>query len=414
MRFLFWIWCFALVAFGSDATIEVVKKTDVLPSLAVENATSSSDQALGLKFARMVISDMNVLTLFNVDRDALHVDYNDDPAPENRNKEYVLRYRVALEDGTYLTDIKFFEKGRMILQKRYSIRQQELLIFIAHSIAFDVNERMGEAPVEWMKRKVVFARMTAGNTSEIVISDFTLTYQHTVVKGGNNVFPQWGNKAQDVIYYTSLNEKRPTLYRVDTKTGAKRKILDSDGMMVCSDVSDDGERLLLTMAPNGQPDIYLYQVRNGHYKQLTFYSGIDVGGQFLGNDAIVFISNRLGYPNVFTKKIDSKSVEQLVYYGKSNVACTVHGDYIVYKSRETSNAFSANTFNLHLISMKTDFIRRLTATGVNEFPRFSDDGSAVLFIKNYQSQSSIGIIRLVQNKNFLFPLKGGKIQSLDW
>ena len=35
-------------------------------------------------------------------------------------------------------------------------------------------------------------------------------------------------------------------------------------------------------------------------------------------------------------------------------------------------------------------------------------------IKNYKAESSVGIIRLKQNKSFLFPLKIGKIQSIDW
>ena len=72
----------------------------------------------------------------------------------------------------------------------------------------------------------------------------------------------------------------------------------------------------------------------------------------------------------------------------------------------------------HLICIwfpqKSDFIRRLTAVGINEYPRFSKDGDAILFIKNYKSQSSIGIIRLNYNKNYLFPLKYGRVQSLDW
>nr|MDA3908134.1 hypothetical protein [Sulfurimonas sp.] len=144
------------------------------------------------------------------------------------------------------------------------------------------------------------------------------------------------------------------------------------------------------------------------------YGVIDVNAQFKDEETIVFISGRLGYPNVFSKKIGSNSVEQMVYYGKSNSACSTHGEYIIYKARESSNAFSTNTFNLHLISTKTDFIRRLTATGVNEFPRFSIDGDAILFIKNYKAQSSIGIIRLNHNKNYLFPLKYGKLQAMDW
>ncbi|MDQ1244272.1 MAG: TolB protein, partial [Campylobacterota bacterium] len=142
--------------------------------------------------------------------------------------------------------------------------------------------------------------------------------------------------------------------------------------------------------------------------------GIDVGAQFMEKDKIVFVSDRLGYPNIFSLNMSSGSVEQIVHYGKSNAACSVFGKYIVYKARESSDSFGNNTFNLHLVSTETDFIRRLTAVGVNEFPRFSVDGDAIIFIKNYQSQSSIGIIRLNHNKNYLFPLKNGKIQSMDW
>jgi TolB protein len=242
-----------------------------------------------------------------------------------------------------------------------------------------------------------------------------LTYQHVIVRGGLNVFPQWADDKQTSFYYTVLDADRPTLYKMDRRTGQSERIIDSDGMMVCSDVSSDGSKLLLTMAPEGQPDVFLYELATKRLQRLTDYQGIDVGAQFLENDKeIAFISNRLGYPNVFSKRIGSNGVQQMVYYGKSNVALAAHKNYIVYKSRESANEFSHNTFNLHLISTRSDFIRRLTATGMNEFPRFSSHGDSIIFIKNYKAESSVGIIRLKQNKSFLFPLKIGKIQSIDW
>jgi TolB protein len=266
-----------------------------------------------------------------------------------------------------------------------------------------------------MKSYVLISRLTAPNESEIVISDYTLTYQHVMVKGGLNVFPHWADEEQSAFYYTVLDAAKPTLYKLDRRTGASTKVLSSDGMMVCSDVSRDGRKALMTMAPEGQPDIYLYETDTKNLTKLTNYSGIDVGAQFLENDLeIAFVSDRGGYPNVWSKKIGSRGVQKMVYYGKSNVALAAHKNYIVYKSRESANEFSKNTFNLHLISTRSDFIRRLTATGINEFPRFSDSGDSIIFIKNYKSESSVGIIRLKQNKSFLFPLKIGKIQSIDW
>jgi len=102
-----------------------------------------------------------------------------------------------------------------------------------------------------------------------------------------------------------------------------------------------------------------------------------------------------------------------VYHGKNNSQCSTFGDYIVYASRETDNEFGNNIFNLYLMSTYSDYVRRLTTNGRNQFPKFSSDGESILFIKN-DKKSSLGIIRLNYNKSFLFPLKSGKLQSIDW
>lgn len=416
MRILFILLFVFSLSYANDATIEVIKKVESLPTMAVEDSSVSYDDTFRLRFFKALVADLNVISLFNVDRHHRKTHYNkSDVMVENKDVDYVLRYRMSEDDdGALNLDIKLISASNEVLNKKYRISRKNVYVFVSHTIAYDINEFMGASSVEWMKRRVIFSRVVAPKKTEIVISDYTLAYQHTVVKGGFNVFPKWANKAQNEFYYTSLDGKKPTLKHVDIKTGKSKAIISSEGMMICSDVSDDSKKLLLTMAPKGQPDVYLYDVDTFKTKKITKYAGIDVNAQFMDSKNIVFISDRLGYPNVFSKKIDTNSVEQMVYYGKSNASCSTYGEYIVYKARESSNAFSTNTFNLHLISTKTDFIRRLTATGINEFPRFSKDGDAILFIKNYKAQSSIGIIRLNYNKNYLFPLKYGKLQAMDW
>ena len=404
------------VSFANDTTIEVIKKVESLPTLALEDSSVSYDDTFKMRFFKAIKADLNVLSLFNVDRHYNNVDFDSSSVVvSNKDMNYVLRYKMLEGDADSLNiEIKLMNNGENVLLKKYKIKRKNIYVFVSHSIAYDINKFMGAPSVEWMKKRIIFARVVKAKRSEIVIADYTLAYQHVVLKGGLNLFPKWANKEQSAFYYSALSSDKPTLKYLNTRTGKSKAILSSDGMMICSDVSDDAKYLLLTMAPKGQPDIYLYSVEHRQYKKITKYRGIDVNGQFIDNNNIVFISNRLGYPNVFSKNIKSNSVEQMVYYGKSNAACSANGNYVVYKSRESSNGFSANTFNLHIISTKTDFIRRLTATGVNQFPRFSEDGDAILFIKNYKSQSSLGIVRLNYNKNYLFPLKYGKIQSIDW
>jgi len=403
------------LSFAGDATIEVIKKVDALPSIAVEDASVNYDETFRMRFFKSLVADLNVISLFNVDRHRRITHYNNtDVLVENKDMDYVLRYRMSEDDSGALNIImKLLQNNEEVLLKNYKVSKQDIYMFISHAMAYDINDFMGEPSVEWMKRKVLFSRIVSPQKSEIVIADYTLAYQHVIISGGFNVFPKWASRAQNAFYYTSL-DAIPTLKHVDIRQSKVTSIISSDGMMICSDVSDDGKTLLLTMAKKGQPDIYTYNTKTKKYKRETFYSGIDVNAQFMDRNTIVFISSRLGYPNVFSKRLDTNEIEQRVYYGRSNSACSAHGEYIVYKARETSNAFSKNTFNLHLISTKTDFIRRLTAVGVNEFPRFSKDGDAIIFIKNYKSQSSIGIIRLNHNKNYLFPLQYGKLQSMDW
>jgi TolB protein len=402
--------------YGGDATIEVIKKVDSLPTMAVEDSSKEFDDTFKMKFFKALVSDLTVISLFNVDRHYRVVDYNANEVDvANKDMNYVLRYKLSSGDDGFLNiQMKLIMDNENVFLKNYKIRQKNMYMFISHTIAYDINEFMGQPSVEWMKRKVIFSRVVSPRKSELVIADYTLSYQHTIVKGGFNLFPKWANKAQTAFYYTSLSSKRPTLKYVDIKSAKTKNIKSSDGMMVCSDVSLDGNKLLLTMAPNGQPDVYMYDVKTKQTSKLTKYGGIDVGAQFIDKNNIVFVSDRLGNPNIFSKNLSTGLVEQMIFYGKSNSACSTHGPYVVYKARETSNAFDNNTFNLHLISTETDFIRRLTAVGVNEFPRFSVDGDAIIFIKNYKAQSSIGIIRLNHNKNYLFPLKYGRVQSMDW
>jgi len=415
LRTIFIMLILSISVFGADLTIEVKKKVDSLADIAIEDASGIYDQTMQKRFFKALYADLNVLSLFNVDKHKYQNSYDaSDVAVQNKDKEYVLRYKVSQSDfGKLMVSIKLFHNHQVDFIKSYKA-SPKAYIFISHAIAFDINRYMGEKDIDWIKKKIVFAKITGKKRSQIIIADYTMTYQHPVIKGGFNIFPKWANKEQSGIYFTSLSRKKPILRYLDLKKAKIKNIVSSDGMVVCSDVSEDGNKLLITMAPNAQTDIFLYNRQTRKLHRLTTYRGIDVGGQFVAGGKIVFISDRLGYPNVFLKSIGSKSVEQLVYYGRTNASCSAHGNYIVYKARESSNLFSSNTFNLHLISLNSNKVRRLTATGINEYPRFSNDGETILFVKKYKRQSSIGIIRLAYNKSYLFPIHGGEIQSLDW
>ena len=408
--------------FAYDATVQIVKKIDTLPKIAVQDASDNGEDIyLRKKFYKLLVGDLRVSAHFRPLNKYLTSSYDGGVGENFLSKESVdliLRFKLITVGNSLIANVKLINasSGEVKNETKYKMQKIKRYPFLAHRIVVNINDMIGAPSIKWMEQFVLFAKYTGKRESEIVVSDYTLSFQKTVVKGGLNIFPKWADRVQDSFYYTSYSGYLPTLYKVDLNTGERRKIISSKGMLVCSSVSKDGEKLLLTMAPKDQADIYLYDLRFKQLNRLTRYPGIDVNGNFIDDDKkIIFVSDRLGYPNIFSKQIGGDgTIEQMVYHGKNNNSVSAIDNYIVYSSRENSSEFGDSVFNLYLISTKTDYIRQLTASGKNLYPRFAKDKDTILFIKHFKNQSSLGVIRLNANKSFLFPLKVGKIQSIDW
>jgi len=405
-----------------DAQLDIVRKNISIPKIVVNLSDSSKDKNLANKIKILLIKDLIVSGHFEIVESLYKLDNikSDFNYFKKDLKNTDLYLSLQIEDkiqNNIILNVKLFDlnKKQNILSKSYTISNKNRYPFLSHKIAININDTLNAPSIKWMDKFVIFSRYTSRKKSEIVISDYTLSYQKIVVKGGLNIFPKWANKEQSSFYYTSYDKRFPTLMKQNLYNSKSIQILSSPGMMVCSDVSYKNNKIIVTMAPKGQPDIYIYDTKTKIKKQVTKYSGIDVGGNFVDDESkIIFISDRLGKANVFAKKMNQRGVERMVYHGKDNSQASTYGSYIVYSSRETKNEFAYKTFNLYLISTKSDMIRRLTINGQNKFPKFSEDGESILYTKYYQGKSYLGIIRLNYDKSSLFKLDIGRLQSIDW
>ena len=327
---------------------------------------------------------------------------------EYQGYNYLLRLDF---NKNVLTAILFdLLKHKTVMYKRYRIPTFDIYPFMIHTLSYDINSKLGFKPVKWLKRKIIYSVYMGPKSQSIFLADITFTYRKKIISGGLNIFPKWANQNQTEIYYTKLS-RQPVLYKYNIQTGKKERILSSKGMLIVSDVK--GDNLLLTLAIDDQPDIYEYNIKTKKLTRLTKYIGIDVNGQFYDNDKIVFISDRLGYPNVYQKDLDNGVVSKLIYHGKNHISVTAHKEQVVVSSRETNKALDNNTFNLLLINKNSDFVKRLTFGGKNMMPIFSQDGTTLLFIKEFKFNSKFGIMRLDENKVFYFKISR-KIQSFDF
>ncbi|AXX90291.1 translocation protein TolB [Arcobacter suis] len=403
-----------------DANLEVVKKTNALPKILVSVASDTLEIETLNKIKKSLADDLSVSGHFEVVSVNSVTSYENMPdviGLSNQGINLYLNLSAKKEADSYTLMTKLYDinSRTLLLEKNFATTQEDRYVFLAHKAAISTNAFFKAPSIDWMEKFVVFSTYTASGSADIMIGDYTLTYKKTVVTGGLNIFPKWADKEQKTIYYTTYNYKKPTLVKLNIYNRSKEIIMESDGMLACSDVNADGTKLLVTASPTGQPDIFVYDTRTKKQTQVTKFGGIDVGGHFIENDTrIVFVSDRLGNPNIFAQGINSSSVERLVYHSNNNSSATAFGNNIVYSSKDSSNEMGDKSFNLYLISTKTDSMKRLTSSGINQFPKFSTDGETLLFIKTSGGSSSIGIIRLSYSKSFLFPLKGKRIQSIDW
>jgi len=403
----------SLNLFAVDASFKIEKDVEHRSRIAVVDTSPSTNE----QFFKILLSDLKISGHFLADTTHNRGELNSKfIAPALKSKEYILRYALTQGSGTKLV-VRLLKAsdGKELFRKSYSIPTITKAPFLAHKAISDINDVLKYASISWINRYVVFSRYTSAKQSEIILADYTFNYKKVIIRGGLNLFPKWADANQKSFYYTSYAGIIPTLYRLNIYSGSKQKITSSEGMLVCSDVSKNGSKILLTMAPEGQADIYEMSSSGGAKKRITTFNGIDVNGKYVDNDSrIVFVSNRLGYANIFKKSISGSGVSQVVYHGRNNNAVDAHGSKIVYSSRESQNSFGNNTFNLYLTSSLGSGTRPLTASGTNQFPRFSTDGSVLQYIKHSSRGSSIGYTNLNSKQSLLFPLGVKKIQSLDW
>ena len=321
-----------------------------------------------------------------------------------------LSFNFNYDKNAKTLTVEYLKKGQPYIIRKYKSNSYAYFPFLVHKAVYDINEYFHMPSAKFLIRKVVYSLLTAPKEASIYLSDYTLSYKKRLISGGLNIFPKWADKKQKEIYFTKL-ERLPVLYKYNIYTGKKEKLFSSEGLLIVSDVKKD--KILLTLAKNSQPDVYLFDLKLKKLKRLTFYKGIDVNGKFWGDNKIAFVSDRYGRPYIFEKNLKNKKVKRVLYHGKNQVGVDAYKNYLVISSRETSNAFKPNTFNLFLINSEDDSLKRLTMKGQNSFPNFSVDGSSIMFIKRENFFSKIGIIRLSENKIFYYPLPK-ILQSFDW
>ena len=182
------------ILFAYDATLEVIKKIERKTTIKILNKSTLQNQTID-KIDKLIMGDFDVSSHFrpikNIDNDLEKVDY-------------LLEYKIGIKESNIVCDVTLMKNDmKVVLQKTYKISNMKKYPFLIHKIVSDINDFLGFESIEFLNRYVVFSKYIKGKMADIIISDYTLTYQQTLVSnGGLNIFPKWANVDQTSFYYT--------------------------------------------------------------------------------------------------------------------------------------------------------------------------------------------------------------------
>lgn len=281
------------------------------------------------------------------------------------NEEYVLL-------GT-MYDISTTEK---IYEKKFKSKD---LRYVSHLFS-DHIVRVFTGEFGIATTQIVFVNDSTGY-KEIYIIDYDgynlkqLTNDKSI-----NIYPRVSPDGKKIIY-TTYKYRNPDLYIMDIEGKNKQALSIFQGLNVTANWSPDQENIIITLTKaKHSPNMYIMNINTKILKRITYGNTFDVAGYFSPNGReIVFISNRIGIPQMYIANVDGSSIRRLPTerYSSSPV-WSAKGDKIVFTMQSANGVF-----DIYLYDISKNEYYRLTQDGSsNENPYFSVDGRFIVFSSN--------------------------------
>ena len=253
---------------------------------------------------------------------------------------------------------------------------------VAHRIADAVYQRItGEDG--YFDSKIVYVSETGpplDRIKRIAIMDQDGANHEFLTDGSDLVLTPRFDPEGTNIAYMAYRGPVPQIYQRSLLVGSEQPLGNFPGMTFAPKFSPDGNRIAMSLASNGNTDLYLLDLANGRpvgqRQRLTDSQAIDTSPSFSPNsDEIVFNSDRAGSPQLYTMDVDGGEPRR-ISFGGGNYGSPVwspRGDLIAFTKIKDGY--------FHIGIMKTDGSdeRLLTRSDLDEGPTWAPNGRVILF-----------------------------------
>jgi len=400
----------ALPAFAqSENVVNITDGTfEPMPTAIPDFGGDSPESAtLGADIAGVIRNDLAGTGLFRMINSAAFVQKNlsIDVLPTFAdwkviNAEALLVGKTIIdESGSMSTQFRLFDvfTGKQLYSQEYTVSSRESWRRLAHIIADDVYEQL-TPDGGYFDSRIVYIAESGPKTKRIrrlAIMDQDGANPEYLTDGRIEVqTPRFDPSSQTIIYTALVPDARNPLilrrrvYLFDIETGRQEVIGEFGATSFAARFSPDGRSVAMSLATNGNSDLYVLDLARRQRTRLTTDPSIDTSPSYSPDGKeIVFTSDRGGSPQLYIMNADGS--ERNCPNEPRGKVCRVtfgQGSYStpVWSPRGDLIAFTKQTkgkFEIGVIKTDGTGERSLTSDYLAEGPTWSPNGRVIIFFK---------------------------------
>ena len=281
---------------------------------------------------------------------------------------------------------------------------------VAHIIADAIYERLtGEKG--YFDTRVVFVAESGpkdNRVKRLAIMDQDGANVRYLTDGKDLVLtPRFNPSAQEITYMSYPGgEQQPHVYLLNLDTGQREPVGDFPGMTFAPRFSPDGQKVIVSLQPGSNANIYTMDLRSKRTTRLTDDAAIDTSPSYSPDGSrIVFTSDRGGSPQIYVMGSDGSNPKRITF-GEGTFETPVwspRGDLIAFTRRDKGQ------FAIGVIKPDGSGQRILTEGFHNEGPTWAPNGRVIMFFRDTPGANGgpqLWTIDLTGYNEYRIPLEG--------
>ena len=263
---------------------------------------------------------------------------------------------------------------------------------IAHRIADAIYQRItGEDG--YFDSQIVYVSETGPATDRIkriAVMDQDGANHKFLTDGSDLVITPRFHPKGTSIAYMAYRGRIPQIYQRNLLTSTEQPLGNFPGMTFAPKFSPNGNHLAMSLALNGNSDLYVLDLINGQVsgqrERLTDSQAIDTSPSFAPNGTeMVFNSDRAGSPQLYVMSINGGQPRRISFGGGNygSPAWSPRGDLIAFTK------IKGGLFHIGVMRPDGSDERLLTRSALDEGPTWSPNGRVILFSrKDYRTNQT--------------------------